>query len=114
MLIIALTIIGIPVSIVLGMAYGALLFLSKVVVAYFVGQRLSFGGDTETGVIVRTGVSLLAILFVIEIPFLGGGLHFLVHIFGLGVLLVHLRNLYLARREPPPATPGEPGVLAAG
>jgi len=32
---------------------------------------------------------------VVAIPFVGPGLSFLVHIFGLGCLVVHLRNLYM-------------------
>jgi hypothetical protein len=112
-LIIAFTVIGIPISIVLGIAYALLLFLSTLVVAYFAGERLKFGGTDSTGVVLRTSVALLLIYFVMEIPFVGGGLHFLVHIFGIGVLLVHFRNLYLARREPPATTPGEAGALTA-
>ena len=112
-LMIAFTVIGIPISIVLGIAYALLLFLSTLVVAYFAGERLKFGGTDPTGVVLRTGVALLLIYFVMEIPFVGGGVHFLVHIFGVGCLILHVRNLYLARREPPAATPGEAGALAA-
>jgi hypothetical protein len=103
-LIIAFTIIGIPTSIVLGMVYALLLFLSALVVAYFAGARLSFGGEGGKGVVLRTGLALLAILFVVEIPFIGGGLHFLVLIFGMGVLVLHLRELYLNRRGPSDAS----------
>jgi anti-sigma factor RsiW len=97
--IIALTIIGIPISIMLGVLYALLLFLSTLVVAYFAGERLPFGADSSTGVALRTGVALLVIYFAMEIPFVGGGLHFVVHIFGIGVLLMHARDLYLARRD---------------
>ena len=114
MLIIAFTVIGIPISITLAMIYAVLLFISKLVVAYFAGERLSFGGEGERGVIIRTGVALLVILFVIEIPFIGGGLHFLVHIFGVGVLLMHLRDLYENRRAPKAPPSGETGALVAG
>lgn len=113
-LMIALTIIGIPISIVLAMAYALLLFLSTIVVADFAGQRLPFGSDTQTGVALRTGVALLLVLFVMEIPFVGGGLHFLVHIFGMGCLLLHLRGLYLNRKGPTDSEGVEPAALAAG
>ena len=44
-------------------------------------------------------LSLLLIFFVVEIPVVGAGLSFLVHIFGMGCLLVHLRNLYMRSRD---------------
>jgi len=113
-LIIAFTIIGIPISIVLGMVYALLLFLSTLAVAYFAGERLSFGGEGGKGVALRTGLALLGILFVMEIPFIGGGLHFLVLIFGMGVLLLHLRDLYLNRQGPTDTPMAEPDALGAG
>ena len=115
--ILLLTIVGIPIALVLGMVYGLLLFLSTLVVADFAGQRFSFGGDSGTGTALRTGVALLAILFVTAIPFVGGGLSFLITIFGVGVLLMHFRELYLSRGSSggdPTQTPGpEAGALPA-
>ena len=46
------------------------------------------------------GPAGLLLYFVMEIPFVGGGVHFLVHIFGIGVQLMHARELYLNRRGP--------------
>jgi hypothetical protein len=97
MIVLVVTIIGIPVALVLAMIYALLIFLSTLVVADFAGQRLPFGGDTGSGAALRTGVALLIILFVTAIPFVGGGLGFLITIFGMGVLLLHLRELYLSR-----------------
>ena len=91
------TVIGIPIALALGMLYGMLLFLSTLVVADFVGQRFTFGGDTGTGDALRTGVALFAILFLTSIPFIGGGLNFLITILGAGVLLLHLHKLYQSR-----------------
>ncbi len=110
MLLAALTIIGIPVAILLAMAYALLLFLSTLVVAYFAGKRLPISGESGGHVALRTGLTLLVILFVVEIPFVGGGLSFLIHIFGIGCLLVHLRNLYANRGRTPKE---EPGALPA-
>jgi hypothetical protein len=50
----------------------------------------------------------------VKIPLVGPGLSFLVHIFGMGCLLVHLRNLYMRRRDSTDSPTGEPGVLATG
>lgn len=114
MLIVALTIIGIPISIVVAMVYGLLLFLSTLVVAYFAGERLPIAGESGGRVVLRTGISLLVILFIVEIPFVGGGLHFLVLIFGMGCLVLHLRNLYMRGRDSTDSPTGQPGVLATG
>ncbi len=110
MLIIALTVIGIPVSIVLGMVYGVLLFLSTLVVAYFAAQRLPAADNRR--LVLNTGASLLVILFVVAIPFVGPGLSFLVHIFGMGCLVVHLRNLYTKSHGSSVSSMSQPGVLA--
>ena len=99
-LLVAVTVIGIPVSIVLGVLYLVLLFLSSVVVAYFAGERLPMFGQSGVGTALRTGLALLAVLLLAEVPFVGGGLCFLVLIFGLGGILLHLRDLYVGQREP--------------
>jgi hypothetical protein len=96
---VALTVIGIPIALVVAAVYGLLLFVSTLVVADFAGQRLPIGDERR--VFLRTALALLVILFVVEIPFIGGGLHFLVLIFGFGCLVMHLRNLYMARRGAP-------------
>ena len=111
MLIIALTVIGIPVSIVLGMVYAVLVFLSTLVVAYFAAQRLP-AADSRRRLVLNTGASLLVILFVVAIPFVGPGLNFLVHIFGMGCLVVHLRNLYTKSHGSSDSSMSQPGKLA--
>jgi hypothetical protein len=117
MILLLVTIIGIPIAIVLGMLYALLIFLSTLVVADFAGQRLPFGADTGTGAVLRICVALLVILFITAIPFVGGGLSFLITIFGMGVLLMHLRALYLSRSGsggPPMGTAGpDAGALPA-
>jgi hypothetical protein len=111
-LMIALTIIGLPVSLVLAMIYAALVFLSTLVVAYFATERLPVLEQVHQAV--RVGLALLVILFIVEIPFLGAGLSFLIRIFGMGVLIMHLRDLYARRRGPSGGTPAvETGVLPA-
>jgi len=110
MLIIAVTVIGIPVSMVLGMVYAVLVFLSTLVVAYFAAQRLPAPNNRR--LVLNTGATLLVILFVVAIPFVGPGLNFLVHIFGMGCLVVHLRNVYMANHGSADSPTSQPGVLA--
>jgi hypothetical protein len=54
----------------------------------------------------------LVILFVVAIPFVGPGLSFLVHIFGMGCLVVHLKNLYTKSHGSSDSSMSQPGVLA--
>lgn len=113
MLLALMTVIGIPIAIVLAMAYALLLFLSTVVVAYFAGERLPIEGAGGARTALRTGLALLVILFVVEIPFVGGGLSFLIHIFGMGCLLLHLRHLYVDRGNKEGPSTGELAALPA-
>jgi hypothetical protein len=99
-LLIALTVVGIAVAIVLGMAYGLLLYVSTLVVANFAAQRLP--GPLQPSnrrAVLYTALILLLIFLVVEIPLLGPGLNFLIRIFGMGCLVVHLRNLYVASHD---------------
>jgi hypothetical protein len=97
MLFIALTVIGIPVSIVLAMAYALLLYTSTLVVAYFAAQRLPAANNRR--LVLNTALSLLVILLVVKVPLIGPGVRFLVHLLGVGCLVMHLRDLYVASRD---------------
>lgn len=109
-LLVAVTLIGIPVAIVLAIAYALLLYASTLVVADLAGQRLAVLG--RGGQVLRTGFSLLVILLLMELPFVGPVLHFLVHIFGMGCLAMHWKGLYDARRRgPTSATMGSAEAL---
>lgn len=108
---IAFTVVGIPVALILAAVYALLVFLSTLVVAVFAGQRLPIGDESRE--LLRTAIALVVILFVVEVPFIGPGLQFLIVIFGLGCLVLHLKDLYTNWRGTPGAPAGEPGVLAA-
>lgn len=113
MFLIAITLIGIPVSILVGVAYALLFYLSTLVVAYFIAKR--FAPEDDRRLLLWTGLILLVIFFVVEIPFIGGGLNFLVHIFGVGCLVLHLWGLYQTSREEAgssaaPGGPAEPAL----
>jgi cytoskeletal protein CcmA (bactofilin family) len=112
-LLIAFTLIGIPIAIVLGIAYALLLYASTLVVGYFAGLRL-FGRAEPSNrrLVFTTALSLLVIFLVVEIPLVGPGLNFLIHIFGMGCLVVHLRNLYVASHGPSGGSPSQPPVPA--
>lgn len=54
------------------------------------------------------------IFLVVKIPLLGPGLSFVVHLFGVGCLVAHLRNLYVASHGSAHSPTGQAGVLATG
>jgi hypothetical protein len=90
------------------MAYALLLYTSTLVVAYFVAQRLP--APSQPRLVLNTALSLLVILLVVKVPLVGPGVRFLVHLLGVGCLVMHLRDLYVASRE---AEGGPRGELAA-
>ena len=104
--IVALTVIGIPVSLLIGVAYAVMLFLSTLVVAYFAAQRLPAANGRRLAL--NTGAVLLVILLLLAIPFVGAGLCFFVHIFGLGCLVIHIWNLYAKGRGSADSPTGQP------
>jgi cytoskeletal protein CcmA (bactofilin family) len=95
-LVIALTVVGIPIAIVLATTYAVLFYASTLVVAYFAGLRLPAAGHSR--LVLRTGLSLVAILLLVELPLVGHGLNVMVHVFGMGYAAVHLKEQYAARR----------------
>jgi hypothetical protein len=92
--VIAVTVIGIPVAVVLGMTYVVLFYTSTLVVAYFAGSL----APPRLHPVLRTALCLLAISLLVELPWVGDGLNFLIRVFGVGCVAVHLYQLYAARR----------------
>lgn len=96
-LVIALTVIGLPLSVLLGMAYMLLAYLSTIVVAYFLAQRWPV--LEQAPIALRTGLTLAVLLVITKIPWIGPGLGFLICLFGVGSLVTHLRSLYARSDE---------------
>jgi cytoskeletal protein CcmA (bactofilin family) len=94
LLIVAMTVIGIPIAIGAGLVYALLMYLSTLVVAYFAAQWALHPAGWRA--VLWTGLGLLVILLVVEIPVVGPGLSFLVHLFGVGCLVMHLRGRFVA------------------
>jgi hypothetical protein len=103
-------VIGIPIAVVLAMSYLVLFYTSTLVVAYFAGflapARLHFHPVLRLHPVLRTALSLLALSFLVELPWVGAGLNFSIRVFGMGCIAVHLHQLYAARRlEAPRSSP---------
>ncbi len=89
-IIVAVTIIGIPVALVSLLLWLAGLYLAKVVLAQFIGTRLveASGGTRHFAVAFAAGLALVILL--VNLPFIGGLLNALLTICGLGMLVLFL------------------------
>jgi hypothetical protein len=91
---IAVTVIGIPIAVVLGVIYVVLFYTSTLVVAYFA----AFLTPARVHPVLRTALCLLVISLLVELPWVGDGLNVLIRVFGMGCVAVHVYQLYAARR----------------
>lgn len=111
LLIVALTVIGLPMALMGGALYLAAVYLSRIVVAVWLGQRVMarFGGGTAShGVMLLAGLVMVSVVF--AIPLVGLAAKLIVTCLGLGALAWYA---YRALRPTPLWTP-DSGKPAAG
>lgn len=88
------TLIGIPMGIILALLYGIALYIAKIIVALFIGSLILKAYDRESlgkeFLLVLLGLFILELLMLI--PYIGWIFGFIVAITGLGALLVHRRE----------------------
>jgi cytoskeletal protein CcmA (bactofilin family) len=94
----AITIIGIPVSLLGALVYAFVLWSAAVYGAYAVGAWLLSLADAANRWLALV-VGLLAVAVVSRVPILGGLVQFLVLLLGLGALSLALWRRYRGRRE---------------
>lgn len=101
--IVAVTILGIPLAIILGVFYGILLYVSKIYVGLWAGKRIldylksKNKNQLKTLVLpVILGIFVMWILFII--PFVGFIVKIVATIFGMGAITVCLLNYYNERK----------------
>ena len=99
LLILAITILGIPLAIILGVLYGVLLYIAKIFTALWVGNRIlgyinaKKKKEYKTLILpVILGIFVLWILFII--PFIGFIVKLAATIFGIGAIVVCMVNYY--------------------
>lgn len=98
---VAVTLIGLPVAIIALMLWLAGLYVAKILVAHVIGARLLEAAGRRRGFVVTLAVGLLAVIVVVNLPFIGGLISFLLTICGFGLLVLFLWDAI--RREPAPA-----------
>ena len=97
---VAFTVIGVPLAILLGVAYVILLFVGDIPVAVWLGRRL-LGireGARQYGVVVNYAVGGLVLLIVMLIPVIGKVVLIVSGTLGLGMLLL---QAWTARKRQP-------------
>ena len=97
---VAVTLIGIPFSVMAVMAWVVVLYLAKIVVGIFVGRMLLANTQyaDNNWLVVLAGMTV--IILAINIPVLGEILNFILLIVGIGMILERLLRAYRAQSMP--------------
>lgn len=85
---VAITVVGIPIAVAGMFVWGVGIYLAKVVVAHFVGARLVETSGNARHFTLALAVGLLLVIVLVNLPFVGGVLNFLLTILGLGLLVL--------------------------
>jgi hypothetical protein len=95
--IVAITLIGFPVAFVGFVVWLLGLYLAKIVVANFIGRTLlSSQGDRMSAVALGLIVGLVLIFIAINLPFIGGLIHFVLVLVGFGALAMKVYGSFQA------------------
>ncbi len=86
--IVALTIIGLPLGVLGLLLWIVGLYLAKLVVANFIGMRLNADRDEPRHFIVSLAVGLALVIVAVNLPLIGHVLSFVLTIVGLGLLVL--------------------------
>jgi len=97
LVLLAISLVGIPLALVGALAYGLLLWLGYVYGAFAVGTLLVGLADADNRWLALV-VGLVAVSLVGLVPIVGGLVEFVVLLFGLGALALGVRNRYRGRR----------------
>ncbi|MEZ5352080.1 MAG: hypothetical protein R2762_05540 [Bryobacteraceae bacterium] len=108
LLILALSLIGLPAALIGGALFGVAVYLAKLVVAFWIGGRLAPGASP----MVRLAVGLVVVAIAIAIPFLGWLARLVVTAVGLGALLLAVQS-WPEKAFSQPAGAGQPQPLPA-
>jgi anti-sigma factor RsiW/cytoskeletal protein CcmA (bactofilin family) len=94
---VAITLIGIPVALVGFVTWLLGLYLAKIIVANFIGRTLlASNGDRMSSVALGLFVGLALIFVAINLPYIGGLIHFVLVLIGFGALAVNLYDSFQA------------------
>ncbi|MBK80855.1 MAG: hypothetical protein CMQ43_08070 [Gammaproteobacteria bacterium] len=95
---VAFTLIGLPLAAIAIVLWLIALYLAQIVVAYVVGARLLRGRGSHYAALLALGLAV--VMLVVNVPFLGGLVSFLLTICGLGLLALFLWDRLRGDRGP--------------
>lgn len=96
-----ITLIGLPIALLSLAAWLAALYLAKILVAAFVGEALLRAGAGQPGQFaLNLLVGLLIVYAAINVPYVGGWIHFLAMLLGFGAAVMQVLRW---RQQPQPA-----------
>ncbi len=99
----AVTVVGIPLAVMALASLALGLYLAKIIVAAWLGRALRSQPTERTSDFALSLLIGLLVLYVgINLPYVGGVLHFLVLLLGLGLVAVQLWNQWRQRRAEQP------------
>lgn len=85
-----ITIIGIPLGLLGLVLWLAGVYFAKIVLAHFVGERVTEAAGSRPHFAVALAVGLLLVLTFVSVPFIGGVLNFVLTACGLGMLVLFI------------------------
>ena len=94
-IIIAITVVGLPLSFITIMAWLTAWYLAKIVIAHLVGRSVLASRGDNQGLVSALFVGLIIVTIAINLPFLGGVMNLLATILGLGLMV----QFWLHRRS---------------
>ena len=98
-LILLLTVIGIPLAVFALFVYSIYIYISKIFVAYFVGEKVLNFNDKKKVSAAALFVGLLIYYALTFVPVLGWFVSFLSTLFGIGALVMSKKASYLLMRS---------------
>ncbi len=99
-IILAITVIGLPIALVTLSFWLLALYLSKIVIARYIGSiLLGNGNDTMGSTALSLLIGITIIVVAINLPFIGGILNILLMLIGLGAFLITAYRMFRGRNE---------------
>ncbi len=92
------TVIAIPIAVLGLMLWMAGVYLAKIVFGYFVGARILESDDAPRHFAIALALGLAIVLVLVNLPFIGGLLNFVMTIVGLGMLVLFVWRSYMSDR----------------
>lgn len=93
----AITLIGLPIALLAFFLWLLGIYFAKILLAHFVGRALFERTGSERHFALALVVGLLLVFIVINVPFVGGLVNFLLTITGLGMLVIYLWGRFQGR-----------------